>query len=248
MRWERNGKRGCQTGPNSSSNRSPNQASKTAISAAVTGTLSGQSSLTSQFPPAALGGRRGNGHGSPSRVSRCADAVGSWRRDGRGIPPESATPKRRGTAYLYARLRCVLPRANTGERRPPAFPGDAGVASTALPSTFFGSARGRSSVPAHPSYAADGRRRSRSARIAPPEGLGLEGRRLSAEARGSGRSSASQSPSPRLRPSVQSMPPPGMGIPSTCWPRRLASVSFHGTSWNPKPLSIMANRPLLSWA
>jgi hypothetical protein len=49
--------------------------------------------------------------------------------------------------------------------------------------------------------------------------------------------------SPRLRPMLQSTPPPGAMTPATCFPSCCSSAGRHGTSWKPMPSSIMANRP-----
>ena len=50
-------------------------------------------------------------------------------------------------------------------------------------------------------------------------------------------------PSPRLRWKLQSIPPPGVNVPDTCCPNLCSSAGRHGTSWKPRPSSIMANRP-----
>src|SRR5260370_617042 len=52
-----------------------------------------------------------------------------------------------------------------------------------------------------------------------------------------------QRPNPRLRPKFQSTPPAGIMTPETCRPRCCSRAGRHGTSWNPSPSSIMANRP-----
>ena len=52
-----------------------------------------------------------------------------------------------------------------------------------------------------------------------------------------------QIPSPRLRPKLQSTLPPGVIVPVTCRPSCCSSAGRQGTSWNPRPSSIMANRP-----
>ena len=55
--------------------------------------------------------------------------------------------------------------------------------------------------------------------------------------------SIDQMPKPRLRPKFQSTPPPGDMTPATCFPSCCSSAGRQGTSWNPMPSSIMANRP-----
>ncbi len=52
-----------------------------------------------------------------------------------------------------------------------------------------------------------------------------------------------QIPNPRARPKLQSTVPPGDMTPATCLPSCCSSAGRHGTSWNPIPSSIMANRP-----
>ena len=49
-----------------------------------------------------------------------------------------------------------------------------------------------------------------------------------------------------VRSSDQSMPPPSFIMPATCRPSRFSNDADHGTSWKPRPLSIMANRPVVS--
>jgi hypothetical protein len=63
--------------------------------------------------------------------------------------------------------------------------------------------------------------------------------------------SSAHSPNPRDRANDQSTPPPGMAMPEMSCPIRLSSTDCHGTRLNPRPpspLSIIANRPLDSWA
>src|SRR5216684_2982678 len=56
-------------------------------------------------------------------------------------------------------------------------------------------------------------------------------------------SPSGQRPNPRLRPKLHSMPLAGIMTPETCRPRCCSRAGRHGTSWNPSPSSIMANRP-----
>ena len=55
------------------------------------------------------------------------------------------------------------------------------------------------------------------------------------------------SPNPSLRPNDQSTSPPGMATPEMWRPRCCSSAGRHGTRLNPRPSSIIANRPLDSW-
>jgi len=52
-----------------------------------------------------------------------------------------------------------------------------------------------------------------------------------------------QSPSPRLRPKLQSMVPPDRTTPGTCRPSWRSNDGVQGTRLNPSPSSIMAKRP-----
>ena len=52
------------------------------------------------------------------------------------------------------------------------------------------------------------------------------------------------SASPRVRPNVQSIPPPGLETPATCRPSRCSRTECHGTRLKPRPSSIMAYFPL----
>src|ERR1700704_5107307 len=54
-----------------------------------------------------------------------------------------------------------------------------------------------------------------------------------------------QSPSPRFRPKLQSTPPLGSMTPETWRPSCCSSAGRQGTSWKPRPSSIIANRPEL---
>ena len=54
---------------------------------------------------------------------------------------------------------------------------------------------------------------------------------------------ARQIPSPRFRPKLQSTLPPGIITPPTCRPSCCSSAGRQGTSWKPRPSSIMAKRP-----
>lgn len=51
------------------------------------------------------------------------------------------------------------------------------------------------------------------------------------------------SPSPRLRPNGQSMPPSGRATPEICRPMCRSTEGVHGTSLKPSPSSINAKRP-----
>lgn len=50
-------------------------------------------------------------------------------------------------------------------------------------------------------------------------------------------------PSPRFRPKPQSIPPSLRATPETWRPSCFSSDGDQGTNWNPRPSSIMANRP-----
>ena len=54
---------------------------------------------------------------------------------------------------------------------------------------------------------------------------------------------ANQIPIPRLRPRCQSTAPPGAVTPVTQWPSCCSNAGRQGTSRNPSPSSIIANRP-----
>ena len=53
----------------------------------------------------------------------------------------------------------------------------------------------------------------------------------------------SHRPSPRLRPKPQSIPPSARATPETWRPSCFSRVGVQGTSWKPRPSSIMAKRP-----
>ena len=55
------------------------------------------------------------------------------------------------------------------------------------------------------------------------------------------------SPSPSFRANDQSTPPPGMTMPQMWRPTCCSRTGRQGTRLNPRPSSIMANRPLDSW-
>src|SRR3546814_2922187 len=42
---------------------------------------------------------------------------------------------------------------------------------------------------------------------------------------------------------LHSMPPPSLATPAICWPSFFSRGGDQGTSWKPRPLSIIAKRP-----
>ena len=76
-----------------------------------------QSSVTVQVERLCLGGRPGNGHGYPSKVSNCSDAVGGCLRRERDIPAELSKQHAERLAVFYATAAFAAQRANTSARR-----------------------------------------------------------------------------------------------------------------------------------
>jgi hypothetical protein len=58
-----------------------------------------------------------------------------------------------------------------------------------------------------------------------------------------GGQSANQIPNPIFLPMLQVTPPPRVATPETCRSRCCSNAGRQGTSWNPRPSSIMAKRP-----
>ncbi len=81
--------------------------------------------------------------------------------------------------------------------------------------------------------------RPRSARPVHPRNDNIQ---AIAVARAVAQRSAGQSERSRLRPKLQSTPP-GPAMPLTCLPSSRSRDGIQGTSWKPRPLSIIANRP-----